>query len=492
MRSSRACRRSSCARARTRRRSAALRQARARHDAEAADRPAPAGRHDAALARDRRGTAQGGHGPGQVHRRAGRSSRRRAERPAAGRIVARARILVHRSCRRAAVRRDVCRPRAAGHHHEGRRGLDRRDQWRGRRRHRGLRGAPADRGRGHGPRRRGPRLHQGHRHDARPGHVTVLSGARVVVTGGAGNVGSHIVDAAIAAGAREVVALDALVRGVPANLAMALSTGKARLDRLDIRDRAAVAATIDGADVVFHQAALRWTRCQEAPRECHEVMVDGTFNVLEAAAAAKAKHVVLASSAVVYGEPEALPMHEDQPLNGTTFYGSMKVANEQLARAFASLHGLPTTTLRYFNVYGPRMDVRSRFVEVMIRWLNLIDTGKPLTLFGDGSSSVDFVYVGDVVRANLLACAAGRPAAIVNVCSGVETKMRDLAALLLRLTGSSVGMEFKPQPRAALPARRVGDPARATELLGFKAETSLEDGVRKLIEWRKEVLKHGS
>ncbi len=322
--------------------------------------------------------------------------------------------------------------------------------------------------------------------------MTVLSGARVVVTGGAGNVGSHIVDAAIAAGAREVVALDALVRGVPANLAMALSTGKARLDRLDIRDRAAVAATIDGADVVFHQAALRWTRCQEAPRECHEVMVDGTFNVLEAAAAAKAKHVVLASSAVVYGEPEALPMHEDQPLNGTTFYGSMKVANEQLARAFASLHGLPTTTLRYFNVYGPRMDVRSRFVEVMIRWLNLIDTGKPLTLFGDGSSSVDFVYVGDVVRANLLACAAGRPAAIVNVCSGVETKMRDLAALLLRLTGSSVGMEFKPQPRAALPARRVGDPARATELLGFKAETSLEDGVRKLIEWRKEVLKHGS
>ena len=322
--------------------------------------------------------------------------------------------------------------------------------------------------------------------------MNALAGARVVVTGGAGNVGSHIVDAAIAAGAREVVALDALVRGVPENLDGALKTGKATLREVDIRDREAVAASIDGADVVFHQAALRWTRCQEAPRECQEVMVDGTFNVLEAAAKAKAKHVVLASSAVVYGEPEALPMHEDQPLNGTTFYGSMKVANEQLARAFTSLHGLPTTTLRYFNVYGPRMDVRSRFVEVMIRWLNLIDEGKPLTLFGDGSSSVDFVYVGDVVRANLLACEASRPAAIVNVCSGVETTMRDLAALLLRSTGSPVGMEFKPQPRGGLPARRVGDPRRARELLGFEAKTSLEDGVRKLIEWRKEVLNSGS
>jgi UDP-glucose 4-epimerase len=137
------------------------------------------------------------------------------------------------------------------------------------------------------------------------------------------------------------------------------------------------------------------------------------------------------------------------------------------------------------------MDVRSRFVEVMVRWLNLIDEGKPLTLFGDGSSSVDFVYVGDVVRANLLACETDRPAVVVNVCSGVETTMRDLAALLLRLTGSSVGMEFTPQPAGALPARRVGDPARAIEVLGFKAETSLEEGVGRLIEWRRATLAHG-
>jgi len=318
--------------------------------------------------------------------------------------------------------------------------------------------------------------------------VSVLRGAKVVVTGGAGNVGSHIVDAAIAEGAREVVALDALVRGVPENLAAAMKTGKARLVEIDIRDREAVRANIEGADYVFHQAALRWTLCQEQPRLCQEVMVDGTFNVLEAAADAKCKRVVLASSAVVYGDPARLPIDEGQPANATTVYGAAKAANEQMARAFGQLRDLPTTALRYFNVYGPRMDVRSQYVEVMIRWLNLIDEKRPLTLFGDGSASVDFVYVGDVVRANLLACETKAKDAIVNVCSGVETRMKDLAQLLIDQTGSTAGLEFKPQPAGALPARRYGDPRLAEQVLGFRAKTDLADGVRKLIEWRREVL----
>jgi UDP-glucose 4-epimerase len=318
--------------------------------------------------------------------------------------------------------------------------------------------------------------------------LSVLSGARVVVTGGAGNVGSHIVDAAIAAGAREVIALDALVRGVPENLDRALGTGKARLVELDIRDREAVVASLQGCDVVFHQAALRWTRCQEAPHECQEVMVDGTFNVLEAATQAKVRRVVLASSAVVYGEPVRLPIDEDHPLNGTTVYGAAKVANEQMGHAFARLHDLPVVALRYFNVYGPRMDIRSRFVEVMVRWLNAIDEAKPLTLFGDGSASADFVYVGDVVRANILACESRATDAIVNVCSGVETRMRDLAALLLELTGSDVGITYETQPPGALPQRRYGDPQRAADVLGFRAETELSEGLRRLIEWRRQAL----
>jgi len=318
--------------------------------------------------------------------------------------------------------------------------------------------------------------------------VSLLSGARVVVTGGAGNVGSHIVDAAVAAGAREVIALDALVRGVPENLADALASGAARLIELDIRDREAVLTAIRGADVVFHQAALRWTRCQEAPRECQEVMVDGTFNVLDAAVQANVRKVVLASSAVVYGEPVRLPFDEDHPLNGGTVYAAAKAANELVGRAFARLHDLPVVSLRYFNVYGPRMDIKSRFVEVMVRWLNAIDEGKPLTLFGDGSASADFVYVGDVARANVLACESAANDAIVNVCTGVETRMRDLASLLLELTGSRVGMEFKPQPPGQLPQRRYGDPTRASGLLGFRAGTELREGVRRLIEWRKGAL----
>ena len=314
--------------------------------------------------------------------------------------------------------------------------------------------------------------------------MSSLAGAHVVVTGGAGTVGSHIADAALAAGAAEVVALDALLRGVPENLGPAIATGRARLVELDIRDREAVATALRGADVVFHQAALRWTLCQESPRDCQQVMVDGTFNVLEGAVAAKVTRVVLASSAVVYGEPLRLPLDEDHPANGGTVYAAAKIANEQMGRAFARLHDLPVVSLRYFNVYGPRQDIRSKYIEVMVRWLDAIDRGEPLTLFGDGSASADFVYVEDVARANVLASAADATDAIVNVCSGVETRMRDLAALVLELTGSSAGVQYKPQPPGQLPQRRVGDPRRAAEVLGFEATTDLREGIRRLIEWR--------
>jgi UDP-glucose 4-epimerase len=307
---------------------------------------------------------------------------------------------------------------------------------------------------------------------------------RVAVTGGAGNIGSHLVDAALREGAREVVALDALVRGTPENLRDALSTGRVRFLTMDIRDAAAVRDALSGCDVVFHQAALRWTRCQEAPRECQEVMVDGTFNVAEAAIAGGARRIVFASSALVYGDPRRLPLDEDHPLDGSTMYAAAKIASEQLLRATQRISDIRVAVLRYFNVYGPRMDVRSKYVEVMVRWLNLIDEGRPLTLFGEGLQSADFVYVGDVVEANLRAATAASPFVTANVCSGDETRMRDLAALMLELTGSRAGVTFQPEAPGALPARRTGDPAAAERLLGFRASTTLREGLTSLIKWR--------
>ena len=318
--------------------------------------------------------------------------------------------------------------------------------------------------------------------------ASALAGARVVVTGGAGFVGSHIVDAAILAGAREVVALDALVRGVPANLEPALASGRVTLRQTDIRDRAAVTEAIAGADFVLHQAALVWNLCQEDPRLCQEVMVDGTFNVLEASAAAGVKRVVLASSAIAYGDTSRLPIDEDQPLSGRTVYGAAKVANEQMARAFAQASRLPVVCLRYFNLYGPRMAIRSKFTDVLVKWLDRIDAGEPLLINGDGSASLDFVYVGDAVRANLLACECSALEATVNVCSGVETSLDDLAGLMLRLTASRSVTEHRPEPPGTRPSRRVGDPTRAAETLGFRAEVPLEEGLRRLIAWRREAL----
>jgi UDP-glucose 4-epimerase len=307
---------------------------------------------------------------------------------------------------------------------------------------------------------------------------------RVAVTGGAGNVGSHLVDAALREGAREVVALDALVRGTPENLRAALPSGRVRFLTLDIRDAAAVREAIAGCDVVFHQAALRWTRCQEAPRECQEVMVDGTFNVAEAAVSGGVRRLVFASSALVYGDPRRLPLDEDHPLDGSTMYAAAKIAGEQLLRAMQRVSTLHVANLRYFNVYGPRMDIRSKYVEVMVRWLNLIDEGRPLTLFGEGLQSADFVYVGDVVEANLRAAVADAPFVTANVCSGSETRMRDLAGLLLELTGSTAGVTHQPEAPGSLPARRVGDPERAERELGFRAETTLREGLMALIDWR--------
>jgi UDP-glucose 4-epimerase len=311
-----------------------------------------------------------------------------------------------------------------------------------------------------------------------------LAGTRCLVTGGAGFIGSAIVDQLLAAGASEVRVVDNFVRGSRSNLAWALNHGGVNLIEGDIRDASLVNRATDGVDYVFHQAALRITRCAEHPREAIEVLIDGTLNVLEAALAHKVKKVVAASSASVYGEPSYLPIDESHPFNNRTMYGATKIANEQMLRALHETSGLQYVALRPFNVYGPRMDVTGVYTEVLIRWLDAIETNKPALIFGDGSQSMDFVYVEDVARANLLAAQSGISDEVFNIGTGVQTSLNELCRLLLSLTGSSSQPEYREARSVANVQRRRAAVEKADRMLGFRATVSLEQGLRELIRWR--------
>ncbi|MGZ4582346.1 MAG: SDR family NAD(P)-dependent oxidoreductase [Nocardioidaceae bacterium] len=311
-----------------------------------------------------------------------------------------------------------------------------------------------------------------------------LTGARVMVTGGAGTVGSNLVDALVERGAGEVVVLDNLVRGRLANLEWALAHGNVRVIEGDIRDPAALREAMTGAEVVFHQAAIRITQCAEEPRLALQVLVDGTFDVLEAAVHARVRKVVAASSASVYGQAVEFPTSEDHhPYDNDTFYGAAKAFNEGMLRSFHAMYGLDYVALRYFNVYGPRMDVHGLYTEVLIRWMERIVAGEPLLVLGDGSQTMDFVHVRDVARANVLAAEAPATDRTFNIASGTETSLRELALALLRVMGSDLGLEHGP-PRAVNGVqRRLADTASAREALGFTAQVGLEDGLRDLVQW---------
>lgn len=311
-----------------------------------------------------------------------------------------------------------------------------------------------------------------------------IAGARFLVTGGAGFVGSTIVDHLLAAGAAEVRVLDNFVRGSWDNLSEVTGRGEVKVIEGDIRDVATVAAATAGVDYLFHQAALRITRCAEAPREAIDVLIGGTLNVLEAAVRHKVKKIVAASSASVYGDPSHLPMDESHPFNNRTMYGAGKIANEQMLRAFYEMYGLPYVAFRYFNIYGPRMDLTGVYTEVLIRWLDAIDSGKPPVIFGDGLQSMDFVFVDDVARANLLAMSSEVTDEVFNVGTGVETTLNQLCDVLLRVTNSPLRPVYQePRKVANVRARRAGI-EKAEKMLGFRYRVGLEEGLRELIRWR--------
>lgn len=314
--------------------------------------------------------------------------------------------------------------------------------------------------------------------------MSALSGATVLVTGGAGTIGSTVVDQLLAAGAAHIDVLDNLVRGRRENLETAMPSGKVTLVEGDLRDRDLVHDLTRGKDLVFHQAAIRITQCAEEPRLALEVLVDGSFNVLEAAAEHRIDKLVFASSASVYGLAEQFPTDErHHHHNNDTFYGAAKSFNEGMARSFRAMSGLDYVGLRYFNVYGPRMDVHGLYTEVLVRWMERIADGQPPLIFGDGLQTMDFVVTQDIARANILAAASDVREGIYNIASGTETSLIGLAEALLRAMDSDLAVEHGPDRAVNGVTRRLADTSAAERDLGFRAEIGLEEGLRDLVAW---------
>lgn len=307
---------------------------------------------------------------------------------------------------------------------------------------------------------------------------------RVLITGGAGLIGSHIVDALAGERVTEIVVFDDFSRGSRENLDTAVTRGRVRIVEGALTDVEAVKRAMEGVSVVFHQAAIRIPRCAAEPRLAKDVLVDGTFNVLEAAVIAGVQKVVAASSASVYGLAEQFPTHESHHgYANRTIYGAAKMFNEGLLRSFNEMYGLDYVALRYFNVYGPRMDMFGAYTEVLVRWIEAIEDGRPPVIFGDGTDTMDFVHVEDVARANVLAAKSNVTDAVFNVATGVETSLNDLAAMLLRLMGSMGQPVFAPARKINAIPRRVASIEAAQRCLGFRSEISLEQGLISLVDW---------
>ena len=314
--------------------------------------------------------------------------------------------------------------------------------------------------------------------------MTALDGSHVLITGGAGTIGSTLVDQVLEAGAAHIDVLDNLVRGRRANLDDAFESGRVTLINGDIRDRDLVHDITRGKDLVFHQAAIRITQCAEEPRLALEVLVDGTFNVYEAAVAAKVDKLIAASSASVYGMAEEFPTTErHHHHNNDTFYGAAKSFNEGMLRSFRAMHGLDYVLLRYFNVYGPRMDVHGLYTEVLVRWMERIVDGQAPLIFGNGQQTMDFAYTTDIARANVLAASSDITEGVFNVASGTETSLLALAQTLLKVMGSNLPVEHGPERAVNGVERRLADITSARDLLGFETRVDLQQGLRELVEW---------
>lgn len=312
-----------------------------------------------------------------------------------------------------------------------------------------------------------------------------LNGKSLLVIGGAGLIGSHIVDELLNYDVKEIVIYDNFARGTAENLENALKDPRVKTFELggDILQTDILDQAVKDKDYVFHLAALWLLHCHDYPRSAFHVNVEGTFNVLEACVKHKVKKLIYSSSASVYGDALQLPMTEEHIYNNKTFYGATKIAGEHMCRAFYHRYGLDYVGLRYMNVYGARQDYKGTYIAVIMKILDRIDQGLPPLVYGDGSQAYDFIYVTDVARANICALTSQATNQCYNVGSGVQTSIKALTEELLRITNSSLSIQFEPAGQTFV-TNRIGDPTRANNELGFKYAIDLEQGLKELIEWR--------
>jgi len=317
-----------------------------------------------------------------------------------------------------------------------------------------------------------------------------LKGKNLAVIGGAGFIGSHTVDLLVKEDVRQIVIYDDFSRGSHANLAEALQDPRVEVFSAggSICHADLLRTALHDADGVFHFAALWLLQCQEFPRAAFDVNIAGTFNVLEACAANGVQRLVYSSSASVYGDAVAEPMEEDHPLNNKSFYGATKIAAEAMLRAFHHRYQLPYVGLRYMNVYGPRQRNDGKYSGVVTRMLSAIETGEGPEIEGDGSQEFDFVHVSDCARANLDAMRSERTDCFYNVGTGTKTSVRALAQKLIMLTASSSAIRYRPARGPAMVRNRVGSTRLARDEIGFRAQMSLDDGLRDFVDYRQKRL----